>query len=171
MKPLEAAWSLLGAGLGALWHGFLEPVAEFFKGVFAEAFTFVMAPIEAFESAISKVANAVKPLTDIVGGLSNALKNLCFAHAAPAAEEFNRQVSSSIELSNSLTQKLDPLKQGLLGVSGSAGSASVNGLNSGTQHITVNPTINIGKIDRTTGLGDVINAVNQGTAQALSRRF
>ncbi len=171
LKPLEAAWSLLGAGLGALWHGVLEPVAEFFRGVFAEAFTFVMAPIEAFESAISKVSNAVKPLTDIVGGLSNALRNMCFAHAAPAAEEFNRQVSSSIELSNSLTQRLDPLKQGLLGVSGSTGNASVSGLASGTQHITVNPTISIGKIDRTTGLGDVINAVNQGTAQALARRF
>ncbi len=171
LKPLEAAWSLLGAGLGALWHGVLSPVAEFFRGVFAEAISFVMVPIDAFESAISKVANAVKPLTDIIGGLGNALKNLCFAHAAPAAEEFNRQVSSSIELSNNLTQKLDPLKQGLMGVSGGAGNANLGGLGGGTQHIMVNPTINIGKIDRTTGLGDVINAVNQGTAQALARRF
>ena len=103
------------------------PVADFFKGVFAEAFNFVMAPIDAFESAISKVANAVKPLTDIIGGLTGALKGLCFAHAAPAAEEFNKQVSSSIELSNSLTQKLDPLKQGLMGVSGSAGNAALMG--------------------------------------------
>ena len=115
LKPLEAAWSLLSQGLSALWHGVLEPVADFFKGVFAEAIGFVMAPIQAFESAISKVAAAVKPLTDIIGGLGGALKNLCFAHAAPAAEEFNRQVASSIELSNNLSQKLEPLKQGLAG--------------------------------------------------------
>ena len=112
-----------------------------------------------------------KPLTDIIGGLTGALKNMCFAHAAPAAEEFNKQLTSGIELSNNLTQKLDPLKQGLMGVSGSTGSVSVNGLNGGTQHITVNPTIQIGKIDRSTGLQNVIDAVNQGTAQALARRF
>lgn len=167
----EVAWSGLGAVLSYLWNDVLVPVANFFKGAFVDAINFVMSPIDAFESAISKVANAVKPLTDIIGGLTGALKGLCFAHAAPAAEEFNKQVSSSIELSNSLTQKLEPLSKSLMGVSGGVGNASVNGLGGGTQHITVNPTINIGKIDRTTGLNDVINSVNQGTAQALARRF
>ncbi len=171
LSDIEKVLGAVGSALSFLWKDILVPVADFFKGAFTEAIDFVMAPIDAFESAISKVAGAVKPLTDIIGGLGNALKSLCFAHAAPAAEEFNKQVASSIELSNTLTQKLDPLKQGLLGVSGSAGNASISGLGGGTQHITVNPTINIGKIDRTTGLGDVINAVNQGTAQALQRRF
>jgi len=171
ISSLEAAWSGLGAVLSYLWNDVLVPVANFFKGAFVDAIDFVMVPIDAFESAVSKVANAVKPLTDIIGGLSNALKGLCFAHAAPAAEEFNKQVSSSIELSNSLTQKLEPLSKSLMGVSGSTGNANVNGLGGGTQHITVNPTINIGKIDRNTGLNDVINSVNQGTAQALARRF
>ena len=147
------------------------PIADFFKGAFAEAINFVMGPIDAFESAISKVSSIVQPLDNLLGGLTSTLKSMCFAHAAPAAEEFNKQLTSGIELSNNLTQKLDPLKTGLLGVSGSTGNASVNGLNGGTQHITVNPTINIGKIDRSTGLQDVINSVNQGTAQALQRRF
>jgi hypothetical protein len=145
--------------------------ANFFKVVLAEAINYVMAPINLFETAISKVSGLLKPITDGIGTLTNALKSICFAHAAPAAEEFNKQLTTGIELSNNLTQKLDPLKQGLLGVSGSTGNANVNGLNSGTQHITVNPTINISKIDRTTGLQDVISAVNQGTAQALQRRF
>jgi hypothetical protein len=171
LVPLEAAWNALSSGLNYLWNNVLVPVANFFKGAFTEAINFVMAPINAFESAISKVSSLLSPITNGIGTLTNALKSMCFAHAAPAAEEFNKQLTSGIELSNNLTQKLDPLKQGLLGVSGSTGSANVNGLNSGTQHITVNPTINIGKIDRTTGLQDVINSVNQGTAQALQRRF
>ena len=41
---------------------------------------------------------------------------MCFAHAAPAAEELNKQLTAGIENSSSSTQKLDPLKQGLLGV-------------------------------------------------------
>ena len=127
--------------------------------------------MKAFETAINAVANAVKPLSSVIGDSGSALSHLCFAHAAPAAEKFNKQLTSGIEVSNNLTQKQDPLKLGLLGVSGSTGTSNVDGLNSGTQYITVNPTINTGKIDRTTGLQDVINSVNQGTAQALQKRF
>jgi hypothetical protein len=170
LKPLEAAWDALSSGIMWLWHNVLEPVASFFKGVFTEAINIAMAPIRLFQSAISAVSNAVKPLTDIIGGLGNALSHLCFAHAAPAAEEFNKQVTESISKADTLTNKLDPLKNSLLGVAGSANVGNV-GLNSGTQHITVNPTINIGKIDRSTGLQDVVNSVNQGTALALQRRF
>ena len=168
---IEKVFNDTGAALNYLWSSVLVPVADFFKGAFTDAIDVVLAPVKAFESAIGAVSNAVKPLTGIIGDLTGALKGLCFAHAAPAAEEFNTQVSRSIELSNNLAQKLDPLRQGLLGVSGSVGNANISGLGGGTQHITVNPTINIGKIDRTTGLNDVINAVNQGTAQALQRRF
>ena len=154
----------------------VNEIGTVLKDIFVAALTdvekalgLIMAPIDAFESAISKVASAVKPLADIIGGLGNALKSLCFAHAAPAAEEFNTQISKSIELSRNLTEKLEPLKNSLMSVSGA--NVTQIGLGGGTQHITVNPTINIGKIDRTTGLNDVINAVNQGTAQALQRRF
>ncbi len=168
---LETVWNTLSGALTTIWNTVLVPIANFFKGVFTDAINIVMTPIDAFESAITKISGALKPLTGFIGDITGALKGLCFAHAAPAAEEFNNQVSRSIELSNNLTNKLDPLKQGLLGVSGGVGNASVTGLAGGTQHITVNPTINIGKIDRTTGLNDVINAVNQGTAQALQRRF
>jgi hypothetical protein len=170
LKTLELEWDAVSAGVMWLWHNVLEPVANFFKGVFSEAINIALAPVRLFEDAISKVSSAVKPLTDIIGGLGNALRNLCFAHAAPAAEEFNKQVTESISKTDTLTSKLDPLKNSLLGV---AGNANVNNasLNSGAQHITVYPTINIGKIDRSTGLQDVISSVNQGTAQALQRRF
>jgi hypothetical protein len=169
LTDIEKAISALGSALSFVWNDILKPVGEFFRAVLVADLDAVLAPINMFESAISKVASAVKPLTDIIGGLGNALKSLCFAHAAPAAEEFNMQISKSVELSRNLTEKLEPLKNSLMSVSG----ANMNqmGLGGGTQHITVNPTINIGKIDRTTGLNDVINAVNQGTAQALARRF
>jgi hypothetical protein len=159
--PFRDAVNEIGAVLKDIFVAALTDVEK--------ALNLIMAPIDAFESAISKVASAVKPLTDIIGALGNALKNLCFAHATPATEEFNSQISKSVELSRNLTEKLEPLKNSLMSVS----SANVNqvGLGGGTQHITVNPTINIGKIDRTTGLNDVINAVNQGTAMALQRRF
>ena len=169
LADIEKALSALGSALSFVWNDILKPVGEFFKGILVADLDAVLAPINMFESAINKVASAVKPLTDVIGGLGNALKSLCFVHAAPAAEEFNTQISKSVELSRNLTEKLEPLKNSLMSVSG----ANVNqmGLGGGTQHITVNPTINIGKIDRTTGLNDVINAVNQGTAQALARRF
>jgi len=169
LTGVEKAVSALGSAFGFLWNDILKPVGEFLKDILVADLDAVLAPINMFESAIGKVTSAVKPLTDIVGGLGNALKALCFAHAAPAADEFNTQVSKSVELSRNLTEKLELLKNSLMSVSG----ANVNqtALGGGTQHITVNPTINIGKIDRMTGLNDVINAVNQGTAQALQRRF
>ena len=92
LKPLEVAWDALSSGLQWIWHNVLEPVANFFKGALADAINFVMAPIKLFEDAISKVSNLAKPLTDVIGGLTNALKSMCFAHAAPAAEEFNKQL-------------------------------------------------------------------------------
>jgi len=169
LTDIEKAVSALGSAFSFLWNDIVKPVGEFLKDILVADLDAVLAPINMFESAIGKVTSAVKPLTDIVGGLGNALKALCFAHAAPAADEFNTQVSKSVELSRNLTEKLELLKNSLMSVSG----ANVNqtALGGGTQHITVNPTINIGKIDRMTGLNDVINAVNQGTAQALQRRF
>ena len=150
---------------------FWSPWLTFSKVHYLKQLTLLWRQSIFLRTAISKVSSLAKPLTDIIGGLTGALKSMCFAHAAPAAEEFNKQLTAGIEHSTNLTSKLDPLKQGLLGVSGSTGGASVGGSNGGTQHITVNPTINIGKIDRSTGLQDVINSVNQGTAQALQRRF
>jgi hypothetical protein len=170
---LETAFNDVKDALSYLWQNILEPVANFFEGAFSDAINFVMSIIKPFEDAINAVSKALSPITSGIGDLTNALKGLCFAHAAPAAEEFNKQLTTGIELSNNLTQKLDPLKQGLLGVSGgvSVGSASLVNGSGGTQHITVNPTIQIGKIDRSTGLQDVISAVSQGTALALQRRM
>ena len=97
LKPLEIAWNALSIALQWIWHNVLEPVANFFKGALSEAINFVMAPINLFETAISKVSSLAKPLTDIIGGLTGALKSMCFAHAAPAAEEFNKQLTAGIE--------------------------------------------------------------------------
>jgi len=171
--PLEDAFNDLKIVLTALWNDVLVPVGNFLKGAFSDAISFVMSIIKPFEDAINLVSKALSPITDGIGTLTNALKSMCFAHAAPAAEEFNKQLTQGINLSNQMTQKLDPLKQGLLGVAGGANvnvnSASLNS-GGGTQQITVNPTIQIGKIDRSTGLSDVISAISQGTAQALARR-
>lgn len=170
LGSLKATWDALSGAVLWLWKNVLEPVAEFFKGVFTAAINLALAPVHAFEAAINKVASVCKPLTDFIGGLGNALKNLCFAHAAPAAEEFNKQVTESIAKTESLTSKLDPLKGSLIGISGNM-NVNQSGLGGGTQHITVYPTINIGKLDRTTGLRDLIDAANQGTALALQRRL
>ena len=72
-------------------------LANFFRGSLFEAINFVMAPINLFETAISKVSSFAKPLTGIIGGLTGALKSMCFAHAARAAEEFNKQLTAGIE--------------------------------------------------------------------------
>ena len=125
LTDIENALSTLGVGLRYLWNSILVPIADFFKGAFAEAINFVMGPIDAFESAISKVSSIVQPLDNLLGGLTSTLKSMCFAHAAPAAEEFNKQLTSGIELSNNLTQKLDPLKQGLLGVTSGASTLAL----------------------------------------------
>ena len=177
IKPLELAWDAISAGLTWFWHNVLEPVADFFKGAFADAINFVMAPINMFESAISKVSGLLKPITGLVGDLTGALKNMCFAHAAPAAEEFNRQLTSGIELSNGLTQKLDPLKQGLLGVAGSTGSAGGGGASSSQQQLQTQQEL----IYETKNLSNVMNkltataknsgTLNQGIAQSMARRF
>jgi hypothetical protein len=175
VKPLELAWSLLSSGLNTFWHGVLEPVADFFKGAFAGAIEFVMAPINAFESALIKVESLAKPLTDIIGGLTNALKSMCFAHAAPAAEEFNKQLTSGIELSNGLTQKLDPLKQGLMGVAGSTStttSGSSANLQLQVEQELVAEIKNLSNIMmKLTATAQRSGTLNQGIAQSMARRF
>jgi hypothetical protein len=175
LKPLELAWSLLSTGLNALWHGVLEPVADFFKGVFAAAVNFALEPIKLFEDAISKVSGLMKPITGLIGDLTGALKGLCFAHAAPAAEEFNAQVSKSIELSEGLTQGLDPLKQGLLGVAGStatAGGSAASNQQTQAQQELISETKNLANVmSKLTATAKKSGTLNQGIAQQMARRF
>ena len=85
------------------------PVANFFKEVLVADLNVALVPVKTFETAIGAVANAVKPLSDLIGGLGHALSHLCFAHAAPAAEEFNKQVTQSIALSDQLAHKTNTL--------------------------------------------------------------
>ena len=107
----------VGAAFSWLWNDVLVPVGNFFKTVFVDSINVAMIPIKAFETAIGAVANAVKPLSDLIGGLGSALSHLCFAHAAPAAEEFNKQVTQSIALSDQLTHKTNTLGSSLSGSS------------------------------------------------------
>jgi hypothetical protein len=76
LTDIEKAISALGSALSFVWNDILKPVGEFFRAVLVADLDAVLAPINMFESAISKVASAVKPLTDIIGGLGNALKSL-----------------------------------------------------------------------------------------------
>ena len=175
LKPLEAEWNALSAGLSFIWKDILLPLADFFKGAFAEAINFILTPINMFETAINKVAGLVKPLTGFIGDLTGALKSMCFAHAAPAAEEFNTQISKSIELSNGLTQRLDPLKQGLLGVAGSTAggsSASAAQQQTQTQQELIAETKNLANImSKLTATAKNSGTLNQGIAQQMARRF
>ena len=104
-------------GLTGLTQHILLPVGNFFKIVFVDLHV-AMIPIKAFETAIGAVANAVKPLSGLIGDLGSALSHLCFAHAAPAAEEFNKQVTQSIALSDQLTHKTNTLGTSLQGLAG-----------------------------------------------------
>ena len=124
LSAVKTTFDDIKTALSDLWNNVLVPVANFFKGAFTEAINIVMGPIQTFENAINTVSKALSPITGLVGDLTGALKNMCFAHAAPAAEEFNKQLTNGIELSSGLTQKLDPLKQGLLGVSGSTAAGA-----------------------------------------------
>lgn len=167
--PFRDAVNEVGAVLEGIFKVALNDVMK--------ALEVVMVPIDAFESAVSKVASTVKPLTSIIGDLTGALKGLCFAHAAPAAEEFNSQVSKGIELSKGLTQGLDPLKQGLLGVAGSTASGSGGGAGLAqqqqqTQQELISETKNLANVmTQLTATAKKSGTLNQGIAQAMARRF
>jgi hypothetical protein len=177
LKPFEAAWDAISSALNYLWNNVLVPVGSFLQGAFSDAINFVMGIIKPFEDAINAVSKALSPITNGIGDLTNALKNMCFAHAAPAAEEFNKQLTAGIELSNQMTQKLDPLKQGLLGVAGSSGSGSSGASNVSQQQTQVQQDL----LSETKNLTNVMNkltyivgrggSADQSIALALQRRM
>ncbi|HMK94849.1 MAG TPA: hypothetical protein VK536_05540 [Candidatus Limnocylindrales bacterium] len=176
LTAIEKAISDVGSVLRFVWNDVLKPVGEFLKDVLVADFDAVMAPIKLFEDAINAVAKVAKPLTDLIGGLGNALKGLCFAHAAPAAEEFNSQISKSIELSKGLTENLNPLSQGLMSVSGGgsspgAGNSLVQQQNLIQQEL-VYETKNLANImSKLITVSGRSGTLNQTVAQAMARRF
>jgi hypothetical protein len=109
----------------------------------------------------------VKPLSDLIGGLGSALSHLCFAHAAPAAEEFNKQVTQSISLSDQLAHKTNTLGSSLQSL---AGNVSVKG-GGGTSNVTIGaPNITIGSVTGTASLKQTRDAVNKGICDAMYKK-
>ncbi len=157
----------LGAVLSWLWNDVLTPVANFFKGVFVSSLDVAMAPIKAFESAINAVASAVKPLEGLIGDLGSALGKLCFAHAAPAAEEFNKQITQSMALSDQLSHKVNTLGSSLQGLSG---NVKVQG-GAGTSNVNIaSPNITIGSVTGSASLKQTRDAVSKGICDAMYKK-
>ena len=164
-EDLDAAGKVLWSGMQWAYNNVLQPIGNFFAVVLKDAIMVVMAPIQAFEAAISKVAAICKPLTDFIGDLGNALRNLCFAHAAPAAEEYNRQVSQSLTLSDSLSRKTELLGNNLRGL---ATGMKTSGGGTGTTAIRIeSPQIKIGAVTGTASMDQVTTAAMKGMLNAL----
>jgi hypothetical protein len=164
---LKAAGDDLWNGLKWAYDNILAPVANFFKEVFVADLNIALVPVKAFETAINAVANAVKPLSSFIDGLGSALSHLCFAHAAPAAEEFNKQVTQSISLSDQLAHKTNTLGSSLQSF---AGNVSVKG-GGGTSNVTIGaPNITIGSVTGTASLKQTRDAVNKGICDAMYKK-
>jgi len=173
-NSLETAFNTVKNVLSDLWHDVLVPVANFFNGAFTDALNIVMTPINVFKTALNDINNIGKTLEGGLNALTGVLKVMCFAHAGPAAEEFNKQLQSGVELSGQLTNKLDPLKSGLLGVAGSTASGSGTASSQSqtqNQQDLINETKNLTFImTKLTNIVQRGGSANQD-AQALQRRM
>jgi F0F1-type ATP synthase assembly protein I len=164
---LKTAGDALWNALNWAYNNILLPVANFFKEVLVADLNVALAPVKAFETAINAVANAVKPLSSVIDGLGSALSHLCFAHAAPAAEEFNKQITQSLALSDQLAHKTNTLGSSLQALSsnikigGGAGTSNVN---------ISSPNITIGSVIGTASLRQTRDAVSKGICDAMYKK-
>jgi len=164
---LKATGDALWNALNWAYSNILLPVANFFKEVLVADLDVALAPVKAFETAINAVANAVKPLSSVIDGLGSALSHLCFAHAAPAAEEFNKQLTQSLALSDQLAHKTNTLGSSLQALSsnvkigGGAGTSNVN---------IASPNITIGSVTGTASLKQTRDAVSKGICDAMYKK-
>jgi hypothetical protein len=115
-KDLEAALSFL-------WNDVLKPIADFLEKVFITALNDAVGAVKPFQEAINAVGGFVKDVSGAIGGLGSALMHLCFVHARPAAEEFNKTLKDSIGLAEALTGKVGGLSGSLAGMVGPAAGA------------------------------------------------
>jgi flagellar biosynthesis chaperone FliJ len=135
-KPFRDAVNDIGAALGGtiltaandlrdalnfLWNNVLVPIADFLEKVFLKAIDDVVGAIKPFQTAVSDVSGVAGDLSKGVSDLGGALSHLCFVHAAPAAEIFNKTLKESIDLTDALTGKTNSLASSLFSVSGSVG--------------------------------------------------
>jgi len=165
---LKSAGDALWNGLNWAYTSILLPVGNFFKEVLVADLDVALIPVKAFEVAINAVANAVKPLSSVIGDLGSALSHLCFAHAAPAAEEFNKQVTQSIALSDQLARKTNSLGSSLQGLAGNVnfkGGSGTSNVNISSPNITIN-----GGITGSASLRQTRDAVSKGICDAMYKK-
>lgn len=118
LKPLQAIWDAISAAVTWLWKNVLAPLAAFLTGVLKVAFDVIMVPIRVFMDAINWLIGAASSVLNFFSGLGSALSRLCFMHATPAAEAFNKTLASSMELTNQLTGNVTNLGDSLRELAG-----------------------------------------------------
>jgi hypothetical protein len=154
--------------LMTMYNEVLMPIANFFETIFVKALNAALAPIKDFETGMKDVEKVLSPITNAISDLGGALGKLCFAHAAPAAEEFNKQLTQSLTLSDELAHKTSTLGSSLQAL-----SSNVK-IGSGTGTSTVNiasPAITInGSITGSASLKNVRDAVSKGICDAMFKK-
>jgi hypothetical protein len=156
----------------------VNDIARILSGVLTAGFNDVIKIIDLFEGAISKVTNGLKPLESAVSAVGGALSHLCFAHAAPVAEEFNKKITDSIAVTDKLTGKLGELRGGLLevssgvegvGVAGPLGAGVAGAAAAGKQApVTVNITAPLVQVQGSADITTAAAAANIVSAQLQS---
>jgi len=172
MAIAVAGWALIPAMLGLV--GASAGLIAMSVGITALAASIwaLVAAVTAYKA----VADTAKGITDALSGavnwLGSALSGLCFKHAVPMAEAYNKTLLESAEQTQSLTEDVDSLGKNLkalpaaeVGVAGGAAGAGA-----GTQYITVYPNISIGNVSAEVDLDKITDAVNKGIAESLRRR-
>jgi hypothetical protein len=158
----------VGSMLMTLYDDVLLPVANFFKTILTDAINTVMKPIDDFEGAMKDVGKVLSPIANAIGDVGGALSKLCFAHAAPAAEEFNKQLTQSLTLSDQLAHRTSTLGSSLQALSGNVklgGGTGTSTVNIASPNITIN-----GSITGSASLKNVRDAVSKGICDAMFKK-
>jgi hypothetical protein len=163
---LTAARDISGA-LNFLWNNVLVPIANFLEKVFVAAINDATGAIKPFETAIKDVTSIGSDLEKGIGAISGALSHLCFVHATPAAEEFNKTLKDSIGLTDTLTGKVGGLSTGLTGVSGAVGVGGAGGISSGIAAAASKPTAPV--INITAPLVQIQGSADKKTAELAAQ--
>jgi hypothetical protein len=105
----------------------INDIGTVLKDIFVAAINLALGPIKAFEDALEGAYSVVKDVEGGIGKLGSVLSHLCFVHATPSAQEFNKTLTESIGLTDALSGKVSTLTGHLSGVAGAAGAMGVEG--------------------------------------------
>lgn len=178
---LQKIWNALSGVLTSVWNNVLKPIADFLNGALTSAFDTVKKAADWFKGVLDSISSIGKGITDTLGNLTKGLLGLCFAHAAPAAELFNKTIEDSIALTKSLSGNLGDLGGDLRGVTSSGFETTVShvyapgssgvGVKPATQYVSVqSPHITIGSVSSNMDLAKITDAVSKGIAEGLRKR-